>query len=556
MSTMELLQPVDNAFRDCLDLSGQWFFAFDQSKDKSYESGVARDISVPVPAALQDVFVLPEERAYCGTMWYERQIFIPKRWLGSDVFLRFDGIGNRAVVYVNGIEAGRHEGIYTSSSLNVTRQLRYGEDNRIVVKVNNELSPYALPAGQVITSPKGQRVNQPHFNFSVPTGIYGDVCLYTVPSTRLTDVMVQTMSITKDQAVLQYMAHVQGNCLVTATLRTRDGRIIATGVGGNAKLTIDNPQIWTIGHGYLYNLELEVSRLGKQHDSYTFKVGLRTIAVEEGNIKLNGEITRLKGVLWAKPHGDALVMSPAQIKQRMLQILSLGGNCIYSGGRPLGPDVLAMADECGLLVIGEIPGAGLLSKDLKPGDANFNKIDIKSRLLDAHKETIQDLIRRDKNHPSIITWSLMYNPVTTLKDDEMYYQVLVDTAKEADWEGRLMSITVGHAINNMWLNTLNSFSIVILTRWSNDWQRPAELLQSQIYKELVDWEAKHPEKAMAVFLNTGSLTSQSSFAIYKEQADKLKALLFMLHTMPNAQGEFLQINDNTLNETLREGWDE
>lgn len=71
MSTMELLQPVANAFRDRIDLRGNWFFAFDKSKDKTYETGVARQMSVPVPAALQDLFVSPEERNYCGTMWYE-----------------------------------------------------------------------------------------------------------------------------------------------------------------------------------------------------------------------------------------------------------------------------------------------------------------------------------------------------------------------------------------------------------------------------------------------------------------------------------------------------
>ena len=57
MSTMELLQPVTNVFRDSIDLRGNWFFAFDKLKDKNYETGVARQMSVPVPVALQDVFV-------------------------------------------------------------------------------------------------------------------------------------------------------------------------------------------------------------------------------------------------------------------------------------------------------------------------------------------------------------------------------------------------------------------------------------------------------------------------------------------------------------------
>lgn len=556
MSTMELLQPVDNAFRDYLDLSGQWFFAFDQAKDKSYESGVARDISVPVPAALQDIFVLPEERAFCGNMWYERQVYIPKRWLGTDVFLRFDGIGNRAVVYVNGMEAGRHEGIYTSSTIAITRQLRYGEDNRIVVKVNNELSPYALPAGQVVSSPKGQRVNQPHFDFAVPSGMYGKVGIYTAPSTRLTDVMIQTVSITKEQAVLQYMAHVQGNCLVTATLRTRDGRLIATGVGGNAKLVIDNPHIWTIGDGYLYNLELEVSRLGKQHDAYTMKVGIRTVDVESGKFRLNGNITRIKAVHWSDSHKDSISPSPAQIKKRMLQILAMGGNAIYNGGRALSPDVLNMADECGLMVVGEIPGAGLIAKELKPGEANFSKSDIKSRLLDAHKETIQDIIRRDKNHPSIITWSLMYNPVTILKDDEVYYQGIVDAAKEVDWEGRPLSLTVNQPVSSMWSNNLRAFSLCILTQWENNWQKQSELLESEIYKELVAWQAKYADKGLLITMDTSVHEAAVSFSLYKEQVDKLTSLLTMLHSMPNAQGESLVINDRGLLDALKAGWKE
>lgn len=563
MSTMELLQPVDNAFRDSFDLRGNWFFAFDKGKDKTYETGVARQMSVPVPAALQDLFVSPEERTYCGTMWYERSVFVPKRWLGSDVFLRFDGIGSRAVVYVNGMEVGRPEGAFVTSALNVTRQLRYGEDNRIVVKVNNELSAYSLPAGQVITSPKGRRINQPNFSYEVPSGIYGNVTLYTVPTTRLTDVAIQTVELSTEQAVVQYMAHVQGNCLVTATLRDRDGRIVATGVGGNAKLVVENPHIWTIGEGYLYTLELEVSRLGKQHDMYALRIGIRTVAIESGNFTLNGTVIRLKGQQFTG-NVNQLTVNPIQAKQRLLQVLATGGNCIFSNGQPLSPEILQLADECGVLVVAEMPAAGLQAKDLQAGEANFSKSDIKSRLLDTHKNTIDTLIIRDKNHPAIVSWSLLYNPLTMMKDDEAYYKEIVETAIQSDWEHRPLALTVKQPLSQIWAGNLNSYSLLLLSAWSNQWQMDGEVLQSLMYKELVEWQAKQPERALAVLIGpefsslnsigTGNTSMLTSYVANREHSEKLKILLAMLSSMPNVQGQFLQNGVEGLEETIAQSW--
>lgn len=560
MSTMELLQPVTNVFRDSIDLRGNWFFAFDKLKDKNYETGVARQMSVPVPAALQDVFVSPGERSYCGTMWYERNIYISKRWLGSDVFLRFDGIGNRAVVYVNGMEAGRHEGVFVSTVINVTRQLRYGEENRIVVKVNNELSAYTLPAGQVATSPKGRRINQPNFDYDVPTGIYGNVTLYTVPTTRLTDIMVQTEALSQEEAVVQYGSHVQGNCLVTATLRDREGRIVATGVGGNAKLTVENPHIWTVGDGYLYTLEVEVSRLGKKHDIYHQRIGIRTVAVDGGNLMLNGAIVRLKGIELG-PSNLTLSSNPIQAKQQLQKLLELGGNCVFTSGRPISPDVLQLTDEAGILVVAEMPAAGLVAKDWRPGEANFNKTDIKSRLLDTHKDTIDSLITRDKNHPSVISWSLLYNPVTMMKEDEMYYSDIAEAARQSDWEKRPLALTMIQSLSDIWAGTLKAYSLLILKNWTKQWHADVELLQSAMYKELVDWEAKQPDKALAVVMGCDSATEQSgigqmitSYAVYREASEKVQELLTMLSSMPNVQGHFLQGEAAELVETLKKNW--
>lgn len=261
------------------------------------------------------------------------------------------------------------------------------------------------------------------------------------------------------------------------------------------------------------------------------------------------------------PSNLTLSSNPIQAKQQLQKLLELGGNCVFTSGRPISPDVLQLTDEAGILVVAEMPAAGLVAKDWRPGEANFNKTDIKSRLLDTHKDTIDSLITRDKNHPSVISWSLLYNPVTMMKEDEMYYSDIAEAARQSDWEKRPLALTMIQSLSDIWAGTLKAYSLLILKNWTKQWHADVELLQSAMYKELVDWEAKQPDKALAVVMGCDSATEQSgigqmiiSYAVYREASEKVQELLTMLSSMPNVQGHFLQGEAAELVETLKKNW--
>ena len=132
--------------------------------------------------------------------------------------------------------------------------------------------------------------------------------MYTVPTTRLVDVFIQTTELTPERAVIHYVAQVQGNCLVTVTLRDRDGRVVATGVGGNAKLTVENPHVWSISSGYLYTMELERAASGhptlEEQNAYAWKITAYLNETKDNEI--TEDFGPDSGMLESEEHGTGM----------------------------------------------------------------------------------------------------------------------------------------------------------------------------------------------------------------------------------------------------------
>ena len=164
------------------------------------------------------------------------------------------------------------------------------------------------------------------------------------------------------------MVKIKGNCLVTAILRDREGRVVATSVGGNGRLLIHTPHLWDIGDGYLYRLDFDVSRLGKHHDTYSLPIGIRTIEIDNQTWCINGKQVILRGVRVDGRHVDAMTASPIMARRELIRLLELGGNCIFSGGYTLPEYIITLADQMGLLVIDEISAAGMGIKNVADFD--------------------------------------------------------------------------------------------------------------------------------------------------------------------------------------------
>lgn len=560
---MELLYPVDNAFRHSIRLDGSWYFTFDQEQ-ASWEDGIPKDTVVTVPADVQDSFIKPTERSFSGTMWYERSVFVPKEWLGENVYLHFEGIGRRATIFVNGVEAGRHEGVFIPFGIDVTRQIRYGEENKIVVKVSNGIAPYDLPTGYVHVGADGRKINVNETDYNVPVGIYASVHLCTSPSNRVIDVSIDIEEASPEKAVIHYMVQIKGNCLVTAILRDREGRVVATGVSGNGRFEIDKPNLWSIGQGYLYRIDFDVSRLGKHHDTYSVPLGIRTLALKNKVWYLNGQPLQLKGTRIDGRHADSMTPSPIMARRDLIRLVELGGNCIFSGGYPLPEYIITLADQMGLLVIDEISAAGLGISNIKElenkGNSFYSQADIKIRTMQSHLNIIKAIMNRDKNHPSVIGWTLIHEPGLLLDDDERYFNELFSYAKTLDRQNRPLGMTIATDVRDVATSCVSHCDFVVLSRWIHANFSVPEGLADDLNQGLHGWASVYPDLPLIVRLAEYGLRDVKNYMTFAERADYNEQYLLQAHQVldgrSNVVGELMDTLEITHPAIIRHRWNQ
>ena len=149
-----MLYPSNTPTRIAMRLDGMWKFHLDEEgcgKENGWTAGIPGSETIPVPASFQDFYTDKETREFTGDMWYETEVAIPSAMKGESVFLRFGAATHRAEVFLNGKKVGEHEGGFLPFLADITDTALYGEMNRIVVKVNNELNETNIPCGRTIT---------------------------------------------------------------------------------------------------------------------------------------------------------------------------------------------------------------------------------------------------------------------------------------------------------------------------------------------------------------------------------------------------------------------
>lgn len=145
---------------------------------------------------------------------------------GQDVFLRFGAATHRAWVYLNGELLGEHEGGFLPFLVDVTEKARYGELNRVVVKVNNELTETNIPCGRTITLSNGRKMTKPYFDFFNYAGLQRSVYLMSVPKSSIYDVDT-SYTVSAGNAEIRYAVKVDGKGDVSLSLIDEDGRTVA-----------------------------------------------------------------------------------------------------------------------------------------------------------------------------------------------------------------------------------------------------------------------------------------------------------------------------------------
>lgn len=398
------LQPQQNEYRNVLNISGIWNFLADPQavgiSEKWYEQ-LPDGSPIAVPGSWND----QKEglHNYLGRVWYERETFVPATWKSERVFLRVGSANYLAKVWVNGQEVGVHEGGHLPFAFDISSYVRFGQQNRITIEVENELRADRVPLGNVRASMRNYPAT--NYDFFPFGGLHRDVILYTVPrKSSLSDVTITTQLDGTVTLKVEKSGTAKGG---SVTLKGEDGKTVSksfsfSGNTATVKVQIPNVQLWSPEHPYLYETTVELKDGGKTVDAYRCQTGVRTIAVEGSRLLLNGKPIHLRG--FGKHEGFPIFgrafAQPVAVKDFELMRWT-GANSFRTSHYPYDESVYDMADRLGFLIIDEMPSVGLYFYDEQ------DNIDRRRAVCDQY---LEEMIRRDKNHPSVIIWSVANEP--------------------------------------------------------------------------------------------------------------------------------------------------
>jgi beta-glucuronidase len=438
-----MLRPQDTAARECKSLTGLWRFRLDGAGEgraaEWFKRPLADASEMAVPASFNDISTDPAVREYFGDVWYQTMVRVPRGWEGQRIVLHFESATHRATVWVNDAEVVSHEGGYTPFEAEVTDHVQAGEEARVTVLVNNTLSFQSIPPGVIEDTPDGRRQRYFHdfFNYA---GIHRPVWLYATGNAHLTDVTVVT-GLDGANGTVEYRTEAEGadGGEVKVVLRDAGGTEVATGSGAAGTLTVANVHRWAPGDGYLYDLEVQLTGEGGELlESYHQPVGVRTVAVDGTRFLINGEPFHFTGFgkhedlpVIGKGHNDAFLVHDFEL------LKWIGANSFRTSHYPYAEAVLDYADRQGIVVIDETAAVGMnmgLGGGIfgAQGYTTFSPETINDRTREVHAQAIRELVARDKNHPSVVLWSIANEPESDTEGAERYFQPLFELTRELD----------------------------------------------------------------------------------------------------------------------------
>ncbi|TDD10054.1 beta-glucuronidase [Saccharopolyspora terrae] len=436
-----MLRPLTNAFRDCRALDGLWRFALDAEgvgRDQQWWRGaLPGKAEMPVPASYNDIPADAAVRDHVGEVWYQTSAHVPATWGGQRIVLRFGAAAHRATVWVDDQEVVSHVGGYTPFEADVTDLVRLGEANRVTVVVDNRLDWDSIPPGYVEDTPDGprQRYHHDFFNYA---GLHRTVSLYATPPAHITDVTVTT-DLDGLAGIVDYEVRASEGERALVALHDAAGTEVARAEGLSGRLRVEDVHPWRPGEGYLYELRVELLDAGGAVvDRYSLNVGVRTVAIDGTDFLINGEPFYFTGfgmhedhVVRGKGHDDASMVHDFALLEW------IGANSLRTSHYPYAEEVLDYADRHGIVVIDETAavglnlgiGGGIVSSSTQE---TYSDETVSARTQEAHRQAIRELVERDKNHPSVVLWSIANEPESHTDAARDYFKPLFAEARALD----------------------------------------------------------------------------------------------------------------------------
>ena len=392
--SMAAAAQVEDAFHGILrvtdpkmqkSLNGTWML--------KVQEGIAEEMKVPETDESWKEIPVPgcwEAYGFCKpsydsarplTGFYRTSFNVPKAWKGQRVAICFDGVLYGYDFWVNGKHAGSWRSAYNTAIFDITPFLNPKADRQ-------EL------AMKVISKFPGS-----DFDYNddwAPNGIFRDVTLMAVPETHMADLTIHA-ALTGEVEVLTEVKNADRHTTVTHEILDAEGRLVGTD-------KVARPKQWTAETPYLYTLRTTLARKGKTLQTFHHRFGFRQLSIDGNVLKLNGQPIKLRGVTCHSTDPKTVkVIDEASILRDMKLMKEASVNYIRTSHYPREPRFYELADSLGFYVVDEVPFGF--------GDKNLSKPEFYPVL----QQRAQATIRRDKNHPCVLIWSLgNENPLTDI----------------------------------------------------------------------------------------------------------------------------------------------
>ena len=393
--------------REVVNFNKDWKFCLNLETDSNpadieFDDSGWRTLDVPHDWAIEGDF---DEHNPSGTGggalpggigWYRKTFKVSKKDKGQVFSIEFDGVYMNSSVYINGHLLGTRPYGYISFSYNLTQYINWEGENVIAVKVDNS--------------------DQPNSRWYSGCGIYRDVRIVKTNPVHVAQWGTYINTEITDQAtIVNVEVTIENNSPDPAEITVWSGIVDDKGKGvsmiaghlvaSNGKNTIQQqvhmtePHLWSVNDPYMYTMITEIRLNGKTIDTYSTPFGIRTIEFRtDSGFFLNGEHIRINGVCNHHDLGCLGAATNERAIERQLQILKeMGCNGIRCSHNPPSPILLDLCDRMGFLVMDEAFDMWRRRKTERDYARFFDEW---------YERDLTDLVVRDRNHPSIVLWSI------------------------------------------------------------------------------------------------------------------------------------------------------
>lgn len=499
-----MLYPILTKTRSIYDLNGLWNFKLGSHDPKKLLS--SSEVMM-VPTSFNDVVVDEEKRNYIGDFWYERFIELPPIGENQEAVLRFGSVTHHAKIYVNGEFLGEHSGGFTPFEVIIPEKLLSEDRIKVSICANNELNYKTLPVGnyseEVREDGSVKKKVQENFDFFNYAGIHRPIKLIVRPKIHISDLVItsQLSDDLKSAIVNVDVTSSQEVDDINITIFDEEHKEVA--ILENGSTTLHNVRLWEVLDAYLYTVHVELIKDEEVVDTYDEPFGVRSIRVADGQFLINEKPFYFKGF---GKHEDTFINGRGLNEAANLLDLNLlkeiGANSFRTSHYPYSEEMMRLADRLGVVVIDEVPAVGLFqnfnaSLDLSPKDnGTWNVMKTK----EAHEQVIAELVKRDKNHPSVVMWVVANEPASHEEGAHEYFEPLVKLYKDLDPEKRpvtLVNIMMANPKND---KAMDLVDVICLNRYYGWYVEHGNLVKAEeeLGKELEEWQALYPDKPIVM----------------------------------------------------------